>query len=440
VGADAEKGPMTDRRRQFAVARMLGSAVTSQALLSAASFAVGLLLIRHTSDLQYGYFILASSALLLIVSLQSSFLNPPLVNLITPLERPARGQLVGGLYRDQSRVLLIGGAVALVVACGLWFGGVLDRHTGPLIVVTIAAALATLQRNFFRMVLLAHRRPQDVLLTDACYVGLLVLGVYLAIRLPVPAVGAMLVTSVAAAATAILLARALWLHESWDVRGAAGILREVAPLAAWSTAGAAIHWAFSQGYMYLAAGTLDVTAVAAIAATRLLLMPVNLLSSGIGTLMLPLTAGWLHYHSPGFALRRLCVFAFGLACVALCYFAVLWLARDWIFTVLLQKDFAHRDALLLLWGLAFLPMVVRDQLLYLLVARQRFHQLTSLAFVGAVISLAAGYLGMLQLGVLGAPMGVLVGELINLTGIVVLSLRQLRVYHSSPVGPAEIAA
>ncbi len=440
MGADAKTAPVTERGRKFAMARMLGSAVTSQALLSAASFAVGLLLIRHASDLQYGYFILASGAVLLIVSLQNSFLNPPLVNRITPLERPARSELVGGLYRDQNRVLQIGGAIAFVSAAGLWLGGVLDLHTGPLIVVTIAAALATLQRNFFRMVLLAHRRPQDVLLTDVCYVALLVLGVYLAIRLPMPAVGAMIVTGIAAAVTGVLLARALWRHESWDVRGARGILREVAPLAAWSTAGAAIHWAFSQGYMYLAAGTLDLTAVAAIAATRLLLMPVNLVSSGIGTLMLPLTAGWLHHHSAGYALRRLCAFAFFLACTLLCYFALLWLVRDWIFTVVLQKQFAHRDALMLMWGLAFLPMVVRDQLLYLLVARQRFHQLTSLAFFGAVISLAAGYVGMLQLGVLGAPLGVLVGELINLTGIVVLSLRQLGVRQASPVGRGEIAA
>jgi len=431
---------VSDRRRLLAFVRMLGSAVTSQALLSAASFVVGLLLIRHASDLQYGYFILASGAVLLMTSLQTSFLNPPLVNRLVPLDGPARSDLVGGLYRDQSRVLTVGSALALAVACGLWLAGILDRHTGPLIIVTIGAALATLHRNFFRMVLLAHRRPQDVLVTDICYVALLVLGVYLAIRLPAPATGAMVVTSVAAAVCGILLARLLWRHESWDTRGAAGILREVAPLAAWSTAGAAIHWAFSQGYMYLAAGTLDLTAVAAIAATRLLLMPVNLLSSGIGTLMLPLTAGWLHHHGSAFALRRLGLFALGLACSALCYFALLWLARDWIFTAVLQKQFAHQDALLLLWGLAFLPMVIRDQLLYLLVARQRFHQLTSLAFAGAVISLLAGYVGMMQFGVLGAPLGVLVGELINLTGVVVLSLRQLGVTQAASAGRAEIAA
>jgi O-antigen/teichoic acid export membrane protein len=439
VGAHGAKARMSDRGRQLAFARMLGSAVTGQALLSAASFTVGLLLIRHASDIQYGYFILASSALLLIASLQTSFLNPPLVNRITPLERPARGDVVGGLYRDQNRVLLVGGAVALIVACGLWFAGIVDRSTGPLIIVTIVAALTTLHRNFFRMVLLAHRRPHDVLLTDACYVVLLLLGVYLAIRLPAPAAAAMAVMGVAAAVSGTLLARLLWRHESWNVRGAVGILREVAPLAAWSTAGAAIHWAFSQGYIYLAAGTLDLAAVAAIAATRLLLMPVNLLSSGIGTMLLPLTAGWLHHHSAAYALRRLGAFALGLVCAGLCYFAVLWLAREWIFTVLLQKQFVHRDALLVLWGVAFLPMVIRDQLLYLLVARQRFHQLTSLAFVGAALSLMAGYLGMAHFGVLGAPLGVLVGELINLAGIVVLSLRQLGVRQAAPVHRAEIA-
>ena len=431
---------MSDRRRQLAFARMLGSAVTSQTLLSAAGFVVGLLLIRHTSDLQYGYFILASGAVLLITSLQNSFLNPALVHRITPLDRPAREDLVGGLYRDQNRVLLVGAGLALLAACTLWLAGVLDRHTGPLIVVTIVAMLAILRRNFFRMVLLAHRRPQDVLVTDICYVALLVLGMYAAIQFPEPAAGAMVVTGLAAATTGALLSRALWRHESWNVLGAAGILKEVAPLAAWSAAGAAIHWAFSQGYMYLAAGTLDLTAVAAIAATRLLLMPVNLLSSGIGTLMLPLTAGWLHHHDSSFALRRLSLFALGLACAALCYFAILWLARDWVFAVALQKQFAHRDALLLLWALAFLPMVIRDQLLYLLVAKQRFHQLTSLAFVGASISLLAGYFGMLRFGVLGAPLGVLVGELINLTGVVVLSLRQLTVRQVVATGRAEIAA
>jgi O-antigen/teichoic acid export membrane protein len=220
------------------------------------------------------------------------------------------------------------------------------------------------------------------------------------------------------------------------MRGAPGILRSIAPLAVLSTSGAAIHWAFSQGYMYLAAGMLDVTAVAAIAATRLLMMPLNLLSTGIGTLMLPLTAGWLQREGAALALRRLGLFAAALTAVALAYFLVLWITRDWIFASLMKKDFLHRDQLLLLWMCAFIPMVVRDQLNYLLVASARFRSLTALGSVCAAVSLLAGYVGMTRFGVVGAPLGVLVGELISLSGVLFLSLRQIPTALSSRVVPS----
>ena len=88
VGAHQAGTVLSDRRRRhFAFARLLSSAVVSQALLSAASFAIGLMLIRRTSDLQYGYYILASSAILLLVSLQNAFFNPPLAIRMVRLDR-----------------------------------------------------------------------------------------------------------------------------------------------------------------------------------------------------------------------------------------------------------------------------------------------------------------------------------------------------------------
>jgi O-antigen/teichoic acid export membrane protein len=424
LGAHEAQAVVSELQRRLASLKMFGSAVISQALLSAANFAAGVLLIRHTSDQQYGYYILASAAILLIVSLQGAFFNPPLVNRLTPLDREGRCDLVGGLYRDQNRVLCVMGILSLLASVLLWQGELLSSQLLPLVLITIVATLAVLHRNFFRLALLAYRRSQDVLRTDIGYVVILVVGILIAVRAPQPALSAIVVTGVAAALSGIWTSRALRRHEPWNVRGMPGILKEVAPTSSWSTAGAGIHWAFSQGYMYLAAATLDVTAVAAIAATRLLMMPVNLLSTGIGTLMLSMTSGWLHHHGLAVAFRRLTLFALGLGAVSLCYFVVLWLLRDWIFADVLQKQFAERDQLLLLWSAAFLAMVVRDQLLYLLVARERFKQLTSLAFISAMFSLIAGYVSMQHWGVIGAPAGVLIGELVNLTGILFLALRQ----------------
>ena len=258
---------MSDRsRRHFAFARLLSTAVISQALLSAASFAVGLILIRSTTDVQYGYYVLASNAILLLVSLQTGFFNPPLAARMNQLDRQGRGKLVGGLYRAQYRSLPAVGGITILIALGLWYTHVLDAHAGPLVLVTVAAALAILHREYFRMVLFAHRRPQDVLRTDVFYVVLMVTGVFVAILTPAPAVIAVFTLSLAAVASGMLLSQALRRHEPWSTEGTQGILREIAPLAVWPTAGAAIHWTFSQGYIYLVAGTLDVAAVAAIGA------------------------------------------------------------------------------------------------------------------------------------------------------------------------------
>lgn len=415
---------MNDRRRHLAFARLLSSAVISQTLISAASFAVGLILIRRTSDLQYGYFILALTAIVLLVSLQNAFFNPAMVTRMTVLDRPARSDLVGGLYREQRRILFILAALAVAIAVVLWYVGALDTETGPLVLVTIGAALAILNREYFRMVLLAHRRPQDVLRTDTFYIALMVTGVFLATLTAAAAILAVLAWGVAALVSSLFLAKSLHRHEPWNLHGAPAILNEIAPLAAWSTAGAAIHWSFSHGYTYLVAATLDVTAVAAIAATRLLVMPVNLLSTGIGTLMLPLSSGWLHTHGASLLWRRLLLFGFGMAAVALCYFMTLWLLRDWIFEVLLKKQFAQRDQLLILWSLAFLVMVVRDQLIYLLVVRGRFRFLTWLALLTAALSLTISYWGMLRFGTAGALLGMLVGEVINVLGIALLSFHE----------------
>jgi O-antigen/teichoic acid export membrane protein len=412
------------RQRQLAFARLLSSAVISQAVLSAASFAVGLILIRHSSDLQYGSYILAANAIVLLVSLQNAWCNPPLANHLHRLDQPGRGALVGGLYRQQNRALWLGGGLGMLLVLGLWSAQWLATQTAALVLVSVAAALAVLHREYFRMVLFAYRRAHEVLRTDLLHVVLLVAGVWLATRTAAPALTALGALGLAALASALWLSGALRRHEPWHSTSAPGVMREIAPLAVWSTAGAAIHWSFSQGYIYLVAGTLDVTAVAAIAATRLLLMPVNLLSSGVGSLMLPLASRWLQQHGAALLLRRLGLFAAGLATLMLGYFGLLWLLRDWVFAVVLHKQPAQRDTLLLLWGVLFLVSVVRDQLVYLLAAQGRFRCMTLLTACSAAVALTASYWGMHRFGVAGALLGMLIGELANLAGVVLLATRK----------------
>lgn len=417
---------MTQPGRHRVFVRLFSSAVLDQALLSAASLGVSLILIRRVSDLQYGYYVLASATMLLLTSLQGAFCGPAMIARMTSASAEQRTDLFSGIDREQARFWQGLAMLALLVSAALWRLGLLGPDTLPVVLVAIATALAALRRDFLRTVLMALRRAGDVLKADAAFVAVLLPIAGLATLTAWPAAMTVLGLGLASLLCARQLFSSIRSHAGWNADGAPGILRAIAPLALWATAGAVVHWTFSQGYSWLVAATLDVNAVAAIGATRLLMMPVNLLSTGIGAVMLPLCAGWLHTHGARTTLQRLALFAAALALAALAYFLLTWLLRDWLFAQVLKKSFPQRDALLLLWGAVAIVAVVRDQLVFLPVARQRFRVLTAQSSVCAVVALVVSYVGMLRLGVAGALLGMLAGELLNIVGLLRLSLRELR--------------
>ena len=422
---------MIERARGGVFVRMFGSAVIMQAVVSITSLLVGLILIRRSSDAQYGYYVLTVNVIMLLTALQSSFIQPQMVVRLTGATPQERADIVGGLYRDQRRLWPVFGVCAIVAALDALTTNLLPPGAGWVAVAAAIAVFAALYREFFRMLLLAQRLPVAVLKADITYAVLMILGAMVATLTPAPAAICALAVACAATAGGLLCSRYLWRQVPWNIHGAPGILRAIAPIGIVTAAGAAIHWLFSQGYNFLVAGTLDVSAVAAIAATRILIMPVNLLSTGIGTMMLPTTSGWLQTMDARVVLRRLLLLASALALAALGYFAVLWLVRDWLFANVLKKQFAQRDRLLLLWYAVGLLMLLRDQLIYLLLARSRFHVLTLLTFVSALLSLITSYFSMRLIGVTGALWGVITGETISVIGLLTLSFMEVRKSHGA---------
>jgi O-antigen/teichoic acid export membrane protein len=153
-------------------------------------------------------------------------------------------------------------------------------------------------------------------------------------------------------------------------------------------------------------------------------MPVFLLSGGVSMLLFPMTSRWVQQLGVAAAARRLALLVTGLILAAVCYIALMWFTRDWIFSVILKKHFAQRDPLLLLWGVVFLLTLSRDQLSTLPAARARFRGLTLLTGASALVWLAASCAAMLLFGGLGAVVGILIGELVNVTGVILMIRRE----------------
>jgi O-antigen/teichoic acid export membrane protein len=417
---------MSSALRGARAIRTFGTGLLIQTLLSGANFAVGLILIRRTSDLQYSYYVLATNALLLLTALQTSFIQPYIVSNITTLVRPARQHVVGALIRTNSRwvPLLCGIAVAIVVC--LTAAQAFQLASGLLICICIVAGGLALSRELLRVTLFAYRQPSQVVRADLPFAALLIGGALVAPLNPQAALIAVAGAALAHLAGMVLLRRSLWLYEPWDRTNTEHVMGKIAAAGAWAIVGSGIHWLLIQGYSYLTAAFLNISDVASIAATRLTLMPVFVLSGGVSMLLFPMTSRWIREVGTRVASRRLMALVAALGAAALLYMATMWLLRDWIFTVVLKKSFAHRDSLLLLWSAVFLVTLCRDQLATFPASRARFRDMTLITGASAVVWLIISYVAMLRYGPSGAVMGILAGEFLNICGIVVLIVQETR--------------
>jgi len=404
--------------------RIFGSSVADQAMLSGANLLIGLILIRYTSETQYGYYVLAFNAMMLATTLQGTFINTPLVAMLPTMNDSTRGQWLGSLLHDQRRWAAGAAVVSIVVAGIALFTGALPAEAAPICGAAIVLILAALYREYYRGILIMLRRPHPVLAADAVYVVGLIAGGLLASQSPLAATVALLSAAVSAVVGGTLLRRVL--GDAVDHSAAPGRLRDIARTGIWAAAGGVIYWLFNQGYSFLTVMTLDVNAVAAVAAARLLLMPVNLLVTGVQKQLMPMAAGWLHEHGARKTLMRLCAFSLALGLGAAIYVVIAWVLRHWIFIDLMHKDFAKRDELLLLWSCIFLIMALREPIMLVSVMRQHFRILAATAGVCSVIALAASYVCMQAWGAPGAPFGILIGEVAYFTVAIVLALVEVR--------------
>ena len=156
--------------------------------------------------------------------------------------------------------------------------------------------------------------------------------------------------------------RAFAREPGWIDSDAAPYWREMRRLGIWATIGAVIFWLFSQSYNYILAARVDLTAVADVNASRMLLMPAMLLTTGVRSLLGPMSTTWLTQFGLDRLLKRLLVFIVGLAVLQLMYFAFLWFFRDWLTADLMHRTIGNRDMLLLAWSGVTLVALTREVL------------------------------------------------------------------------------
>lgn len=404
---------------------LFGLSVVSQMVLSLTSFVAGVLLIRYTSDHDYGYYVLAQSGVLLALTVCGAWVSGPLSVLAPKRAEPRRRAMLGRVEMDARRMLILIAPVGLAITLGAGGFHLVGVEEFWIMMAAGLAMMMVMYREVLKTTLLIESDMKAVFRSDMAYAVGLLLMVGLACTHHVPA-GPTAVLGFALGAT---LAAAIAYHAVTRQHG--GWVRtpdpeslgktpweEMRPLAIWSTLGATIYWLFGQGYNSVLAIKLDAAAVAAVAAVRLLMMPTYVLTMGVQSLMLPTAARWLHEHGLGLVVRRLLLAIAVLMVMNLCYFAVLWLWRDWITDHVLKKTIPQRDTMILLWLTISVLFLVRDLLQNALLALGAFRPLAVLSAVGATAALGTMWIAIDHVGMIGALYGLIVGEAVNLVGLV----------------------
>lgn len=414
------------------VLRFFGASVVDQVLLSGANFIAGFLMIRYTSDVDYGQFVLAQSAVLLLVSAQGAWLSGPLSAIVPTKPAATKRLMIGTVRASQSRFLRWVAVSLLAIAITLYATGFLSASLALVSGTTILAGWATLEREYLRSVLLIYSRPHWMLRADTVYVVCLVAGIALAAYLRHSAgVCAIFALVISACAGMLVSHRMLSSDPGWISGDARPFLQEMRALGVWATVGAVTYWLFAQSYNYVLATRLNLTAVASVNAARLVIVPVTVFSLGINNLLMPLAANWLTQFGLARMLRRLAVVSLAIIALDLVYISLAWIFRDWIIGSLLHKTIADRDRLLVLWACVALIFLPREVLQAGLFALRRVKSMAWLIGLSAVVSLTLMWFGTARWGAAAVLIGQLAGECVNLVGLSWLVWIQLRLQSES---------
>jgi O-antigen/teichoic acid export membrane protein len=404
-----------------------GFAVFDQVVLSLANFLVGFVLIRYASDHDYALYVLVQSTLLLVVSMHNSYLSGPVAVLTPKMSEEERWQTIGAVKRVQRRLLRVVAVPLVLLPLLGYLSGILDGLLASVMVAGIFAVWAALRREYLRSVLLMYFRPHTLLGADAVYAVTLLAGVSAAILIGKDiVVGATCALVIAGWAGAAAAHRSLATGPGWQESGAVSIWPQIHSLGLWSVVGSAIWWVLGQSYSYVLAARLDLTAVADVSATRLLLMPAIALAIGVGSLLGPTAATWYAQIGIHRLVRRLMMFLLAVGLLEVTYFVAIYLGRDWLVVGILHKHIHDLGRLLILWSGVALVGLCRDVLQSALVALGRYKSLAWQVGVSAAVAVVLMWFGLGWWGAPGVLIGMIVGELINLAGIIFLLRRCMR--------------
>ena len=271
----------------FHSSTLINTAVASvdQATLSALSFIIQIILIRHVSKVEYGYYSIAFTISLFILTIQNAVVNTPLAVLLVTKKNSERKNYAASLCYGQFLVIIPAVCFGLAVAVMLAHLG-FDSTQVAIGAAVCFAAIGNLYREFFRAYFFAEQNSFKVLKIDTIY-AILFLGavalIYLLFHVSVAAIFIMI------GICGLLASLVFSWQQNWkyNLESIKQSYAENWKYGKWALVGVIVTHIQSNGYLYMLGALLGSVAVADVSAARLLMMPLILVDAGYMKIAVP---------------------------------------------------------------------------------------------------------------------------------------------------------
>ncbi|GAB4342172.1 MAG: hypothetical protein Kow0037_29360 [Calditrichia bacterium] len=288
---------MTRIREYLPEIKKAGGSLFTQMMLSGTNFLVGILLARAARKEEYALFVLASTTLLVLASLQNALVNTPLTVFLPGMPKEKGGAFLGGLYRGQwmgflPLWILMGGTLA---AFYLDKPGWLSQSQLYMLAALWLAIPPFLAREFNRAVLYFRMKIRQILWVDFSFVvpylaGVMILTFYFIPR-AFQVVLLLFVGYLFSAGLAAVFRSRDDVPVKPDVRSA---FSQTWPHTRWSLLSIIVYNVKTYGYVFIVTAFAGLKDTADISAARLFLMPFLVILNSSQRYLLVRGAQWLH--------------------------------------------------------------------------------------------------------------------------------------------------
>lgn len=386
-----------------------GIAALDQAILSAASFIVSVILIRTVPKAEYGYYSVALPVSLFLISLQNALVNTPLTVQLVSKPTYEKPSYVASLGYGQLLAVLPSVAVGLGAITLLNGLSILDRVQSSIAAAVCMACVGVLLREFLRSYLFAERLPLSVLKLDSLYVfiflGLIAL-LHAAYRLGVA--GIFLLMGASSLFIAVVFSRGQgWWHCKKSIRKS---FAENWQYGKWALLGVIVTHVQNYSYLYLMGTLIGSISVADVSAARLLLMPLALVQTGWNKIALP--HGSMLYEKNRMdqffkeQLLASIVFVVGIAV----YVTFLLTMPNMLMRLLLTEKYSSSPSYSIYWGIVFgVEFFALAASNGLQVAR-KFKSLSNVNILTMLITVSCAYFLIRSHGITGGLVSLIIGQ------------------------------